>query len=269
MVPIGIITRNRFQYLDLTLRSLSATRIPACEVLVFDDSSDDQETVRYLSTTESIQQTAHWPIDDAWRTDLGLEMVNQQPSVIRGIADLVRVETLDRACLGVVEGSRVAVRRLFERSSQADGVILLQDDVVFNIDWYERLMTVVKEYPFPCDLGVLAGIRLSVKYNLPVAPNSVKRSKFTGQCIYVSRSFFDRVEFFGRRQHETKRFDDLLQASAESAGFWAGVILPFVCQHVGVNSLVRPEWSWYRTPRGRIGTCSFPPYVIQGEVRSF
>ena len=45
------------------------------------------------------------------------------------------------------------------------------------------------------------------------------------------------------------------------------LIHPFVCQHIGVRSLVHPEEFWLqRGEGGRTGYEASPPYALAGEV---
>ena len=55
MIPIAIVTKNRHQYLDITLRSLSATTLPNDQaIIVYDDASDDKDTIKYLYSNDDV-----------------------------------------------------------------------------------------------------------------------------------------------------------------------------------------------------------------------
>src|SRR5689334_2680660 len=98
-IPIGIVTRNRAVYLDCTLKSLSATRLPNDpKVIVFDDASNDPLTRTYLDTAETIESAQVWPKVATW-SNAGLSFLPDNP-VLHGIAKLVEVRRLGSQSLG-------------------------------------------------------------------------------------------------------------------------------------------------------------------------
>lgn len=272
MVPIGIVTRNRVTYLDVTLRSLSGTTLPAeTPVVVYDDASNDRATQAYLRTNKLIQVPRQWPAHRTWHKTLGLGVINAHDAVPRGIKGKVAVERLGNKPLGVVEASCEAIRRLGALDPDSPGVLLLQDDILLNPDWYTRMLQAVATTDFPQPLGVLAGIKINQNFD-----NKLKKpwppvfsSGITAQCLYVSRTAIETLDMFKERQTSTQEFDTILRKRMASNNLWAGVILPFVCQHFGVQSMVRPRRNWHRGPRGRVGHYSNPPYAMTGEVKQF
>ncbi len=266
--PIGILSRNRAAYLDVTLRSLSATTLPSdVSVRVFDDASDDAATLRYYKTTGRVGLTYRWPVDKKWAARGFTVLPTDGISPCRGIADKVVISQSVAAC-GVVAASCDAVQQLFSDTT-ADGVFLLQDDVLFNVDWYSRMLdTVARSREFTDKpVGLLAGIKL----NTPLHVNGLIAipSGITAQCLYISRQAFDSVPFLTRPPNVKQRFDDLLRKSVTQAGMWGGVIYPFVCQHIGVKSLVRPHKRWAVGSAVRVGLYSIPPYAMSDEVRQW
>ena len=107
MTPIGILTRNRAKFLDVTLRSLSATLLPDDQALqVFDDHSDDTLTCNYLAGSGVWDLRREWPNNAAWRM-AGLHRVVSQVSP--GLADVVAVETLGEQSNGVMAAGCAAL----------------------------------------------------------------------------------------------------------------------------------------------------------------
>lgn len=266
--PIGILSRNRVAYLDATLRSLSATQLPdGVSVRVFDDASDDPTTLGYYNSAARTLLNYGWPADKHW-ISRGFAVLPNGLIPSTGIVDKVVVER-SRNSRGVVGASCDAIRRLFAATT-ADGVFLLQDDVLFNADWYSRMLdTVARSHEFTDKpVGVLAGIKLNT--TLPVKPGQLAiPSGITAQCLYISRQAFDSVPFFASPPNVKQRFDDLLRRSVGKAGMWGGVIYPFVCQHIGVKSLVRPHKRWTVGSTVRVGLYSIPPYAMSDEVRQW
>lgn len=266
--PIGILSRNRAAYLDITLRSLTATRLPAgVSVQIFDDASDDTATLGYYSSTDCVGLNYAWPVDKKWLSR-GFAILPSGLRSRRGIVDRVNVVRAATS-RGVVAASCDAVRQLFA-GTDAAGVFLLQDDVLFNENWYSRMLdTVARSRAFTDKpVGVLAGIKLNHTLRVPAGQSAVP-SGITAQCLYISRRAFDSVPFLTNPPSVRQRFDDLLRKSVERAGLWGGVIYPFVCQHIGVKSLVRPHKRWAVGSTVRVGLYSIPPYAMSDEVRQW
>jgi len=269
MVPIGIVTRNRVQYLDVTLRSLSATDLPTdVPVTVFDDVSDNPFVKRYLTSNARLNMQRNWPGHATWRK-AGLAVIQQADGPPKGVNGRVHWQSLGNTPRGVVEGSCEAVRRMFKAHPDAPAVILLQDDVIFNANWYERLCVTAQTHEFPQPLGVLSGCKLNQVYSALKGQKSlppVLASGITAQCLYITRAAHNKLDMFKLPQRQRKQFDDMLKRRVSNNGMWAGVILPFVCQHFGVQSQVRPTRTWSSRKNGRIGFYAYPPYVVAKEV---
>jgi len=270
LVPIGIISRNRIHYLDVTLRSLSATRLPeAVPLTVFDDASDTTEARTYYTTARGTGSEHKWPQHAMWKK-LGLDVINKSAKPPVGLRGRVGVVRLGKKPAGVVNASCQAVCRMFDKYPDAPGVILLQDDVIFKEDWYERLTQVAAdELLFAKPLAILSGLHLNKKIK-NCDKQRVREGGITAQCLYVTREGFTTLDNFFRRKHNTKqKFDDQLKKAASRNGLWAGLLVPFVCQHFGVVSLVRPRRTWHRGSKGRIGFYVNPPYAMADSVKAF
>lgn len=272
VVPIGIVTKDRVVYLDATLRSLSATDLPKnVPVTVFDDASATPQAKNYYSTNKVVQVKSHWPKSAEWKK-AGLDIVTKPQVSPKGIKGKVTVHTLGKTSLGVVSASCRAIQLMFQAHPDAPGIILLQDDVVFNHDWYTRLVTTAQDaslYQKP--LGLLAGIKINHSFKARQKKQKVLGSGITAQCLYISRACFTALKtgYLGKTHKTKQRFDDTFRQAIVKAGFWAGCIFPFVCQHIGIKSLVRPGRRWFSRTKGRIGYYAHPPYVIQETVKSF
>ena len=57
--------------------------------------------------------------------------------------------------------------------------------------------------------------------------------------------------------------------SVATGWFWS--IAPYVCQHIGVESVVRPQLHFAKADIGRcrVGYASLPPYMLADDVRNF
>lgn len=267
MIPIGILTKDRMDYLDVTLRSLSATDLPeSTPVLLYDDGSTAASTQLYYTTSQPVSTTHAWPHDSKWRA-AGLDVIQNNYYPPCGIAGKLPVVSLVYAGTGVVNASCAAIRDLFRRFPAARGVILLQDDILLKADWYARLRDTAGKVP---KLGLLAGIKLNHKLHAHRAVNGFISSGVTAQCLYITAEAYRRCQDYLTREHVIqKRFDDTFRSTVVGTGLTAGCLFPFICQHIGVRSLVRPGYTWKSRNRGRIGYYVAPPYALAQSVRTF
>jgi len=272
MVPVGIITRERVAYLDVTLKSLSATQLPVgAPVTIFDDGSHSKTAKNYYETAKPIRTTAKWPTDASWKKTLGLEIVNKANQKVLGLNGKVPVVTLARKPLGVVNASCRAITHLFKENPAAPGVFLLQDDIVFKEDWYHRMLDTVaraEEYTDK-EVGLLAGLKLNYAVDKGKRNRPAVASGVTAQCLYISRQAHDVLysSYINKKHRINRRFDDTFRKAVAKTDLWAGCIFPFVCQHIGIQSLVRPGKSWKRGRTGRVGYHVHPPYAMAAEVK--
>jgi len=271
MIPIGILTHNRPVYLDVTLRSLSATDLPTkLPVVVYDDGSDDPAARRYLDSSDSFVVEHQWPMTPRWRA-ARLDILEDNPR-LHGIANAVEVVRVEPSPAGVVLGSCFAIRDLFHRVENAPAVILLQDDVLLKVDWYRRLTKQLGHSLRPDHTqGLVAGMHIDARLHRPIMKTTAVRVS-TAQCYLVTRALYDRLQgWFERIDHERTAFDGSLCRLAHRFGFEVQLIHPYVCQHIGVVSKVRPAWEFHTCNygRGRLGRGASPPYSLARGVRVF
>jgi len=273
MIPIGILTKDRVPYLDITLRSLSATTLPPdIRVTLYDDGSSHPHTLSYYNTRDAVPVSVKWPTDLNWRMH-GLDLITREERKPVGIQGQLPVQFVPLGgSQGVVYSSCWAISDLFTKHPEAAGAFLLQDDVLFNANWYDRMLQTVdkigKQTGRP--VGLLAGMKLNQLFRHPQLKQGFIESGITAQCLYVSRIGFEACNVFFEARHTIKmRFDDYLRRAMAAKGMWAGCVYPFVCQHFGITSLVRPARIWRNSAGGRVGYHSKPPYVLAESVRDF
>ena len=233
MIPIGIVTKDRVGYLDVTLKSLSGTAIPeSVSVTLFDDGSIDPKTLRYYDTQEAIADQTNWPDSEVWNRTLGLDIVRSQHPIV-GINGCLPIVRFGQPA-GVVNASLRVIGHLFENNLEAPWAILLQDDVVFKADWYQRLTSAALNFCVEGGRpGVIAGLTINGKKRGTSNEEHLFSSKVTAQCLCISRELYsEQKSFFDSPHASKKQFDGMLRNQAEKAGFWVGSLLPFVCQHI-------------------------------------
>jgi hypothetical protein len=232
MIPIGILTRNRAPYLHSALK-----RLTEHDVVVFDDASTYKDARRYLDTNETFKLRHKWPEYTEWN-DLDLE---NSPEVT-GIKDTHKVVKFEKQ-MGVVSASCKAITYLFEDNPGCEGVILLQDDVICFEGWYEKLTAKLDPQK---KQGIIAGMHLD--YCSP-------RRYYTAQCYLITRATYEALSAWMKQDiHPWRGFDFMICSQAMAFGLSMDIVKPYVCQHIGVKSLVRPDKQYRTDDYIRMGT---------------
>ena len=269
MIPIGVVTRNRYAYLDVTIRSLSASRLPADQaVVVFDDASDDAQTIDYLYSSKVIPGPKDWPTDSFWE-QYGLSCISLRRPII-GISGTLPVITIGKERIGVVNASCTALKWLFALYPHSKAVILLQDDVLVQPSWLEDL--ILAERRLAQLPGLIAGCRLNrtVKTNSPVV--HIPQGGVTAQCYYITNRGKEACwSWIHHTHHMTSGFDNKFCNAIRKGGADVFLVNPSVCQHFGVVSQVRPTWGWRRLNqrKGRVDYTANAPFAMAHAIRRF
>lgn len=261
MIPVGVLSHNRFQILDATLKSLSATSAPS--VTVFDDLSTHPWAVEYLYGNELVDGYV-WPKDDRWQK-LGLDIIPDR-CYIKPISGKINV--VDVGGVGVVNASLKAIAHLMTYNPEAKGVILVQDDVVFKADWYERMVAAIGyDMGSGGRQGLIAGMTIEESWGKLSLPPMENRRFASAQCYYVSRDFWNACEWMREMTTARRHFDTHICKRVLKAGFEVHLMHPFVCQHIGVDSTIVPGFDFL--DNRRYGTDVSPPYAMDDEVRNY
>ena len=236
-VPIVVICKDRVQYLDLELKSISVTVPKTTNVYLSNDGTQDTTMLKYLKTNEKIHSDI-WNLptnNDDWNSLIG----NLPQTEIRGIADKLRVffyaESAGTKNLGL------SVKKLFEQGYEY--VIKTEDDIVFVTGWYERLIEAIRGSG--CDL--VSGFRYfygttreNPKIKTRVINNLVEEvyEGFTGgQIMIVSRKYYKKCPFVFNNEIKTIwNNDDLWINECRNNGMKFGVTRESCGQHIGFKS---------------------------------
>lgn len=267
--PICIVTRNRHKFLDITLRSLSATVPPEQQLVVFDDASDDPETLRYLYSADWVDLTLQFPVNDFWQRT-GLTAVRSRERG-QGVAGRVEVIKLAESRLGVVGASCRALCLMTEKYGEKHGINICQDDVIFNKNWLPRMAKALQAI-HDRDAGLVCGCWINSKFPASKRALALIPSKgVTAQCYYVTPAGLVAMHDWLRQDHsERTGFDGRFCGTMRAAGKHVYKIFPAVCQHIGYKSNVRPHWKWTRRgSKGRIDYSAKGPYPLAIEVNAF
>ena len=262
-IPIIIRNRNRAVFLDTTLKSLLATKLPSdISIIVSDDCSDDEITKKYLFTNERIKINHQWSESPVWKANVG-ELPNiESLTGINGKIEIIQPEKKK----GVRGGIFWNINYAFERFKQANQVIIIEADVVFHEDWYCALLTAFEQYekkrgPNGDYLGLLSPYDRKGKtttHNYGGAWRSVRKlsngnwgcaNGIGGCCYLVTREFYNRglKSFQATYNPEQRSGDTALQALCGSVNCNIAVTVPSMIQHTGIVSLAWPTKGWRYT----------------------
>ena len=266
MFPIGVVTRNRVECLDATLRSLSATALPddVVTTVVHDGAGDDPRMHRYLTTDEPIPRVEDWI---EFPGELGLDVLDDSP--MTGIVGRVELIQLDER-RGVANASNAALVHMLDAYPDAERIALLQDDVVLNVDWLGRVLRGFDErLASDKEPGLVSGLRINDIDKSPIA--EVTSEWFSSaQVLVFSRRCLKSLDKELRQEYGFKNgWDTWTCYRVRDRGFTVHLVHPSVGQHIGVKSIVRPNVRWeHKDPRGRISYEARPPYAMATTVRN-
>jgi hypothetical protein len=154
MIPILIRSRNRVDYLNTTLKSLLGSNIKDSCIIIADDCSDDEKMNEYLFSNKTIKiENKGWlnQIDEnviekstkffnphqIENNEMWMKYVGEIPydTEFNGIKD--KFSIIQPKCqMGDLCGLYWTIIAGFELFRNADRIIILEDDVVFNKNWF-------------------------------------------------------------------------------------------------------------------------------------
>lgn len=263
IIPIGIRTYNRPAYLDVTLRSLAATKLPAgIPIVVLDDCSDDEVAKAHLFSTDKVElpEPCRWPECEEWG-----EFVGDLPDVthVQGLRHRCRVwQPSERR--GVRGGIFWCVDELMRFYADAPAVIVIEGDAVFHADWYRKALSVFRYYQHaegPNGYGI--GL-LSAYNRKPGRPQqagselqwcSISRREngnwgcgdgLGGVMYLVSRRLYEvgRTAFRALYRPGARSGDTAIQAVCAEAKMSIAATATSYIQHIGVESSAWPDKGW-------------------------
>jgi hypothetical protein len=157
MIPILIRAKDRINYLNITLKSLTATNIGNSIIIIADNCSTSNEMNKFLFTSEEIESEN-----------------------IRGIGNkfsTIRPNTSNNDVFGLLWTMMAG----FELFQNTDRIVILDDDLIFNSNWFQ-----ISNYIFNKELNTNVGI-VSVFNN---DSEDSKYLKLYNEKKYVSSAMF-------------------------------------------------------------------------------
>ena len=265
--PIIVRSRNRPVYLDVTLKSLTASNIPdGVDLVVMDDCSDDDIAVRYVDTDDIIKlpEQCVWlgPDHGPWKAYVGGIMPVSQLVGIKSRYNIIKPETR----MGVRGGVFWSINYMFENYPDAECINCIEGDAVFNADWYEATIKGWRtkrsdKGPNGTKLGIISCYDRKAKS--PNAPmNSIWRSLrklssgrwncgngIGGVHYLITREFWEhsKKSFHVKYNAAARAGDTMLQGMCANAQFSIACTSPSYCQHIGIESTAWPAKGWRYT----------------------
>lgn len=279
VIPIGIRTRNRPAYLDVTLRSLLATSLPpGVPIVVLDDCSDDEISKAQLFSPSLIElpEPCRWPDCEEWEAYVG-----DLPDVthVQGLRHRIRTWQ-PPAQRGVLGGIFWCIEEMMNFYATAPAVIVIEGDVVFHADWYRAVVRayehgVCAQGPNGLGLGLLSAYnRKPGKPGDPESPlewcalhrkengNWNCSSGLGGVMYLVGRRLYEsaRPDFRAQYNPQARSGDTALQAVCARAGMSIAATPVSYIQHIGVESSAWPAKGW------RYARRFLKPFVLLSEL---
>jgi hypothetical protein len=228
LTPIVILTKDNPEYLYLTLKSLTATLTGNNPIIIVDDCSSMQMTKKFLYTDEYIDVT----FEDWTRTShlSSQELADKEavksflniPSIsyIRGIKGKFSIVQTSRY-LGQEYRTLFGINLGFSLFPKAKGVVVLEDDILFNKNWYNTLMKI-----YNSELGI-SNVGLISVYNEIAKkteyPLYFKNNRFQGKMFLITSKFYKKLKTYGYFSTadliRTGTIYEILQSLAHKFGF--------------------------------------------------
>lgn len=261
MTPILIRCRNRADYLNITLKSLLGTDLKDVFIVIVDDCSDDETMLEYLYTNNKIEiENKGWidQIDENVTTESTLFFNPEQlseadlwkkyignidyPTTLYGINDKFSIIRPSKN-MGDLCGLYWTITAGFELFKNAERIIILEDDLIFNKNWFNITNFIYNQEKF----SKLGAISVYNRENTVTNNGSFyKEIEHIGGVMYlIPRNVYD---FLNRNKKmvfeiEPERNvggDTHFQNLLVKNGFKIFNTNESYIQHIGVRSLARP-----------------------------
>lgn len=202
VTPIIILTRDNPEYLYVTLKSLSATKLNDNPILIIDDSSELDFTKKFYSTMDEFDVTF-----DDWtkkgnstqeiadkaiaKTFLAIPQIKK----IKGIKRKYQVVSTPKL-LGPNKIIQFALKTCFTIFSKANTCCIIDDNILFNKYWLKEALSIYEDTNRPNNkVGII-----STYSEEPVIPEfryKIDSQMFRGKMMMISRELYKEMFFHG------------------------------------------------------------------------
>lgn len=283
-VPIAVRSRNRPRYLDITLRSLFASAIITKNVIIADDRSDIKIMDDYFYTDKNIKfdKSIVWPEEKSWRKRIGNIYKLENLNSIIGLNSKIPIIIPEKR-KGVRGHIFWLIDRLMTDYPNAEYVVVVEDDIIFNYHWYTNLIKCYHKYKNEEGPYKSYQMGLLTTYDRIGGANKGKeivwRGKFynkkgkfikfrniSGCVILCTRKYYEAAkEHFKATYHPRETSGDVhIQNIAREYRFNIAATYPSYAQHIGVKGIARPLVTKLRQ------TNNFKqPFVLANKISDF
>lgn len=242
--PIVIRTYNRPVFLSATLASLSTFSPDKDMILIFDDGSEDPDSLKLYETSDSfaLNDSCVWPTDPEWQASVGVLDDRYELSGIRGEWQVYRAPRR----LGAAKSVFASVEMAMRKWPEAEAVLHIEADILFCGGWIAALN---KTYQAAMDypgrrLGVLGMFNpwSKLRYHRGSKPEWGWLSGgkcWTSQMLLFTRSFYDecRPAFDKEYRVRLKSADHRVSEAVIHSDFMRASSKTSYCQHIGFRSI--------------------------------
>lgn len=264
MIPILIRSKDRVDYLNSTLKSLTASNLSDSIIVIADDCSESDEMKKFLYTSETfsienkgwIDQINESISEDAYNylglkdydgtltnLDLWKKYVGDIPyeTTIKGIGNKFTAIHPNKNN-GDVYGLLWTIMAGFELFKNTDRIVILEDDLIFNRNW-------LKMANFIFNKEINSNIGLVSVYNREFEDSNFlklydERNNIGGVMYLIPKevyTFLKRQGIYTTKNIDTSIGGDVfLQQYLVKNGFKIFNSNDSYIQHIGVRSLCRP-----------------------------
>jgi len=259
MIPIAIRTFERPFFLDITLKSLLASKIDQNqEIIIFDDCSQSEEANDYLFTNKEINIKNPIININFWETYVGQKQTHIKIVGLNNKITIIRPNKRK----GVRGFIFWIINYMMENFPEADRIHIIEADCVFNENWYLLSKKYYDDYKTIKNkngdhIGLLSCY--DRKCNKPdVSPGFrfrvVEKKDHTynfsngigGVHYLISRELYNRAtpSFTKEYYIHSKSGDTELQSVCLNNNCTISVTAPSLIQHIGIESTAWPNKGW-------------------------
>lgn len=233
--PVVVLAKDRIRYLDTTLKSLFAS-LPKNVTIYVSCDSPSEDVIQYLTTNQMININGYeYPDNEWWMNKIGL--LNNKTTF--GISGRIRIIIHKSG----TKGLGLTFNKVAELHPRATHIIRVEDDVIFKINWYQKMLNAFRHK----DIGIISGLRHfynNVKFkNYSDDLEELIEGYTGGVNLGISRKM---CPFLLSNVKTINDNDDFWINQCRSINLKICVFKKGICQHIGVISGIYGDKKQYK-----------------------
>lgn len=250
ITPIIILTKDNPEYLYLTLKSLTSCELENNPVIIVDDCSSLSMTKTFLYTNDVIDVSF-----DDWTKVSGLSSQEyadkEAASSFLNIPKISKILGIKRKFsiiktpkyLGQEYRTMFAINLGFTLFPKAKTCCILEDDMLFNKNWFKVLKKIYKCEYNVSNVGLISVYNeLAKKTEFPLY---LKNNKFQGKMFLITNKFYKilkKYQYFNTSDLiRSGTIYEILQGLAAKFGFDSFTSLKSYIQNIGKRNLCNKD----------------------------